>query len=211
MVTGMHDRSPSDFLVLLAASCLLAVCGVRPAAAQFEDYPRLGLSASPAAVVDSLTIGPGAPFDVHMIAIGPEGDEPLGFGIASLQWIIYTGCCGVYLEVLAVDYNPLLDHVGSPLEGVVSTAQNCLFEDVLHLATITLRIIEPTQGLAMLPAGAAGPGLDCDGGSRLFFDILFNAYIDPSIISGVPDEMPSGEQPPRESSSWGALKAVFRP
>jgi hypothetical protein len=210
METGMRGGFSSIMIGLVAWSLSLAIGGVRPASAQFEDIPRLGLSASANSVVDSISVAPGAPFDLYMIAIGPEGNEPLSFGVSSIQWVIYSGCCGVYLEILGVDYNPLLEHVGTPLDGVVSTATDCLFTDVLCLATIRLRILEPTQGIAMLPAGAAGPGYDCDGGSRLFFDILFNAHLDGSIISGVPDELPPAERPLADAS-WGALKALFRP
>ena len=206
----MHQRTSCFYFGLLICVQLVLMGSVHPALGQYEEYPRLGLSASPDSVVSDITVAPGAAFDLHMIAVGPDVGGPLPLAFSSLQWIVRTGCCGVVFDVLNVDYNPLLDHVGSPVAGVVSAVHDCLEEEIVRLATITFRILHPTSGIAMMPAGASGPGLDCDAGSLLCFDLLVNVHLDDSVVSDVPDQPPPDQEGPPETSSWGEIKATYR-
>lgn len=178
--------------------------------AQIADHPRLGLSASPTSLVDSLSALPGEPFVAYMIALGPGADQPAPFPVTEISWIKHTGCCGVDFEILDVVYNPDLEHVGDPLSGVTTTAPECLEQDFVLLATITFAIHYPTQGLALMPAGATGPALDCASTGFLCFDLLLQVTMEDGVISGVPDEPEPGWGPAVEGATWGKIKGIYR-
>jgi hypothetical protein len=127
-----------------------------------------------------------------------------------MSWIKHTGCCGVDFEILHVDYNPALEHVGDPVTGVTTTAPECLEQDIVLLATITFAINYPTQGIALMPAGATGPGLDCGGEGFLFFDLLLEVTMDEVVISAIPDESEPGWGPVSEGATWGGIKGTYR-
>jgi hypothetical protein len=180
------------------------------ALAQIDNFPRLGLSASSTSLVDSLSAAPGEPFVAYMIAMGPGDDQPVPFPVTEISWIKHTGCCGVLFEVLDVVYNPALEHVGDPLSGVTSTAPECLEQDILLLATITFVIHYPTQGVALMPAGATSPGLDCAGEGFLFFDLLLNVTMEDGVISAVPDDSQTEWGAALEPATWGQIKSIYR-
>jgi hypothetical protein len=179
--------------------------------AQFQDYPRLGLSAAPDAYVDSLTVQPDQEFTLYLVATGPNGTEPLPFGISSLQWAVFAGCCGVIFDIHEVTYNPQLDHVGHPLAGVVSTAPDCLDVDFLLLATLDFQIINAVPGTYLMPAGATGPAWDCAAESHLFLDLTVSVRLEEGgVVSTVPNDSSDGSSPASGPQTWGGVKANYR-
>jgi len=161
-------------------------------------------------LVDSLSAVAGEPFVAYMIALGPGADQPAPFPVTEIYWIKHTGCCGVDFEILDVAYNPDLEHAGDPLNGVTTTATECLEQDLVLLATITFVIHYPTQGIALMPAGATGPALDCAGTGFLFFDLLLQVTMQDGVVSGVPEEPGTGWRPQAEGATWGRIKAIYR-
>lgn len=174
-------------LILLAAV---------PAAAQFTA-PRLGVSASPTAYVDSLTVELGMPFEVYICAFGVDADEPLDRPYESFFWGVHSVCCGALTRIVDFQFAPGFTHEGHPLAGVRSIADDCLQRDVVLLATLTVEVTADAPGYYLWAAGPFGPVVDCDGGSPVFYDMTV-------ILQA------TGEVTAVEPSSWGQVKALYR-
>lgn len=181
-------------LVASLGICLLTIAGVTEAQTSLS---RLGLSAAPDSYVPTIEVDSEEPFDLHIIAKGPDGIDVLPFDLASLEWAVYTPCCGAVYSVVGFEYNPDLDHVGFPFTGVQTTGEVCIEDDFLHLATLTLILHVDEPGFYLLPAGAIGPAYDCDGGSHLFLDLTVEASVDGGIT-------------PNTTSTWGGMKGLYR-
>jgi hypothetical protein len=192
-----HQRLGSTVKVGLFVMILVTgSAGNDPVSAQTE-FPRLGLSAAPDAYVATIDVSTGEPFQLYVVAKGPDGSGVLPFDLLSLEWAVFAPCCGASYEILAIEYNPLLDHVGHPFTGVSSTSANCLEDDFLYLATLTFEMRVEFPGNYILPAGAIGPASDCEGVSHFFFDLTVEAVVD-------------GGFTPNDRSTWGALKSSYR-
>lgn len=161
------------------------------------EFPRLGLSAAPDAYVGTLEVSAGEPFQLYVVAKGPNGSDVLPFDLLSLAWAVFAPCCGASYEILDIEYNPLLDHVGHPFTGVDSASEICLEDDFLYLASLTFEMRVELPGNYILPAGAIGPAYDCEGESHFFFDLTVEAIVD-------------GGFTPNDKSTWGALKSRYR-
>ena len=179
-------------VVLLATSLLLA-----PRAEAQITFPRLGLSASAESYVDTLDVAMDEPFTVYICAFGFAPGDPLEQDVSVLQWAVHQVCCGAIFETLDVEYNPAFTHFGSPHMGVTSSSETCVSQDTIWLATLTARLDAPEPGEYLVAAGPINAALDCEGNNPLFMDM-------PMTITAV------GEITPVESSSWDAVKAVYR-
>jgi len=177
---------------VVVSTLLLATGGLAQTA-----LPRLGLSAAPDMYVGTIDVASDEPFDLYIIAKGPDGLDILPFDLVSLQWAVFTPCCGASYDVLDVQYNPDLEHVGFPFTGVESSSEICIEDDFLYLATLTLIINVDGPGAYLLPAGATGPAFDCADESHLFLDLTVEAHVDGGIT-------------PNSYETWGGLKGIYR-
>jgi len=181
----------------LSIMVLVASASVGNTVVAQTDFPRLGLSAAPDAYISTIEVAAGEPFQVYVVAKGPDGSDVLPFDLLSLEWAVFAPCCGASYEIIAMEFNPLLDHVGHPFSGVDSSSEICLDDDFLYLASLTFEMRVELPGNYILPAGAIGPAYDCDGESHFFFDLTVEAIVD-------------GGFTPNVTSTWGALKASYR-
>jgi hypothetical protein len=179
-------------LVVLAATMLM----VPRAEAQIE-FPRLGISASPTAYVDTMTVDAGQEFVLYVCALGHNPGEPLDQDVSVLQWAVHQVCCGAVLEILDVQYNPNFYHEGTPYFGVSSSSESCVTEDFITLATLTMTINAPEPGEYLAAAGPFAAAVDCEGNNPLFMDM-------PLTLNVV------GEVTPVSGSTWGSIKASYR-
>ncbi|MBE0566941.1 MAG: hypothetical protein IH621_13355 [Krumholzibacteria bacterium] len=178
-----------------AAVLALALAAV-PAAAQW-DFPRIGLSAAPDRYVDALTAEVGEEFTLYACVFAHEPDQPLQQQLSLIPWVVHQACCGAWMDVISVELNPALEHVGaSPLSGMVSSAAACLDQEGIMLAALTVRLDAPGPGDYIWAAGPYALVEDCEGGHPVFMDM-------PVTIT-VPGTTPT------EASRWGALKALYR-
>ncbi len=179
--------------LVLVACLMVAGAGY----AQFQDLPRVGLSASATSYVDSVAVDLGAPFTVYACIFGPDAQTPLQETISSVPWVIHQVCCGAAMEILDVQYNPELEHTGHPLAGVRSTAPECLQRDSLLLATLLVQVTADQPGEFLWAAGLADAYVDCNGDNPLFQGL-------PVLIIADGGQVPDGK------TSWGGLKALYR-
>jgi hypothetical protein len=179
---------------LAALAGLLLAAG--SASAQY-DFPRIGLSAAPDRYVDAMEAEIGEEFTMYACVFAHAPGEPLQQPLQSVAWVIHQACCGAYLDLVDVVYNPEFVHVGqSPLSGVVSSAETCVDREGIWLATLTVRLDAPGPGDYLWAAGPYAGAADCDGGTPVFMDMPVNITVPGST--------------PVVSSSWGTLKARYR-
>jgi len=181
-------------LPVLAA--LLLLCA-GPVSAQ-DRFPRIGLSAAADSWIDSLTVDLGDTFTIYACVFGHDPGEPLAQPLHDVAWVIHQACCGASLNVAAVDLNPDLVHTGqSPLSGIVSTAPDCIDQDGIRLATLTVELRAEGPGQYLLAAGPYAWAHDCEGGEPVFMDM-------PVTVTA------TGAITPDEPGNWSALKAQYR-
>jgi hypothetical protein len=178
--------------ILLTAALALTAAG---AAAQ--DAPRIGISAAPDSYVGELVVGEGEVFTLYACIFGPAGGEPVELQLASVAWVIHQVCCGAEINIHDIQFNPDLIHEGHPLVGVSSTTPTCIDEQGVVLATMQASLANIQTQEMLWAAGPFGPARDCDGGSPLL-DALPLTIIYDGVIT------------PDETTSWGAVKAVYR-
>jgi hypothetical protein len=181
----------------LPSLALLALLCLATAAFAQSEYPRIGLSAARDVYLDQITVQPGEAFTLYATVMGPNPGMGLNQPLQSLAWVIHQVCCGGVIDVLNIEYNPDLHHEGHPLAGVVSTADNCLDQDSIWLATLTVRMVPGTVDSILWAAGPYGAIRDCDGQSPVFLGQAVTI-------------LPEGSSTPNEPSPWGHVKAMYR-
>ena len=181
----------------LAALALVAALLVATVAQAQISYPRLGLSASKDAYVDTMTSEAGQPFTLHVIATGVDGLLPLPFEMATFDWAVFAVCCGGAAGMLGYELCADLDHAGHPLVSVTSSAETCLDRDVIYLASVTFFLEGEGPGDYLMVAGATGPAYDCDGGNHLLMDLAVTVTL-------------TGDVTPTDDPTWGQVKALYR-
>jgi hypothetical protein len=179
-------------LLIIVTTGLLA----QPVKAQLS-FPRLGISASAEAYVDTLTVAEGQEFTLYACAFGVEPGLPLEQDVSVLQWVIHQACCGASLVVLDTQFNPELTHIGDPYQGVISSSEICVSADSILLATLTCVMEAPEPGNYLAAAGPFGPAQDCEGGNPLFMDMPLSIRV-------------TEDSAPVEASTWDGLKAFYR-
>ncbi len=183
-------------LVRAAALTILLVVTLAASAGAQVDRPRIGLSAAKTTYVDSITVAPGAEFELYAIATGAAG-QVMNQPVSSMPWVIHQVCCGALVEILEVKFNPDLQHEGHPLAGTTSFVETCIDQDTIWLATLKVQMVSTQAEDVLWAAGPFGPIVDCDGEVPFFGSLPITI-----ILDGVPT--------PSEISPWGSVKAMFR-
>lgn len=183
-------------LVLALLTLLLALAAAAPLRAQ-ENFPRIGLSAAPDVYVDNLTVDFDSEFQLYALVTGFNPGDPINQPVSVMPWVIHQVCCGAVMEIVAITFNPALEHIGHPLAGTVSSVPECLDQDLIQLATLTVRLIAPLAGDYLWAAGPFGPIQDCDGTSPFFMSLPVTVTLEDNAA-------------PADDQLWGAVKAMYR-
>ncbi len=179
------------------ALVLLLLLGLASQAKAQESFPRIGLSASKTSYVDNITVPFATDFELYAMVTGFNPGEPMNQAVASMPWVIHQVCCGAVLEIQDMQWNPALEHTGHPLAGVTSSVETCLDQDIIWLATITVRVLSQQAEDLLWAAGPFGPIRDCDGEVPFFMSMPVTIKLE-------------GEPTPTEVSPWGDIKAMYR-
>ena len=169
---------------------LLALTATAGLASAQTDLPLVGLSGAKDRYVEKVEAPTGEVFTIHACAFGGEEGEALDQPLTVIRWVVFQACCGAYLDLVDVTYNPDLQHTGNPIGGVVTTLDGCGDEEAIWLATLKVRLRAPGPGSYLWAAGAFGFAEDCEGENVRFGDMPLQM-----IVAG--------------DSSWGALHAEY--
>lgn len=165
------------------------------AAAPASDLPALGLSASPDSYVGEIEVDYGDPFTLYVFLSGPGG-EALSFDLESLDWSLLATCCGgspaLYGNAV---FGEGMEHEGDPSLSVTSTAETCLQDDFVLLATLEFDWIVEPAGPFYLGA-VAHTVRDCEGESR--------------FVTGLPLVVVPNGITPAERETWSGIKRTYR-
>ena len=183
-------------LAALAGTALLLAAG--PAQAQFEAYPRLGFSAAADRHEPSITVHGDEVFELHVIVLPPEGEASLEHDFATFHWAVMQVCCGGAATILDEDFNPACQSDGELLDGVVTTFEDCAGGEVVHIATLTMRMAVDASGQYVLIAAPLSQAIACDGQLVVMTDMMVTVDYTADSASG-------------EASSWSGVRALFAP
>lgn len=185
----------------LLTTLLLALAGVwiqvGPANAQIPAAPRIGLSAAQDSYVGRITVEPNVDFKLYAMILGPEDGVPLQQSITEIPWVIHQVCCGAVLTIIDAEFNPVLESVGNPLAGTITTVPTCAVQDSIWLATLTVRMESTIPGSFEWASGPFGSVLDCNAES---------VFMHGMAVTVTMEDTPT----PNEISSWGQIKATYR-
>ncbi len=166
------------------------------AAVAQTDMPRLGLSASPVAFVDSLQVEYGDDFTLWVVMTTPEPDAG-AFDLEYVKWALLNSCCGgspaLYVDAVMGEG---LVHDGDPVFAVESEAETCVTGELTVLAECHFTWIYEPEGPFNLAAAALTAARDCADETWYPSGLEFEVIPDLST--------------PAEAESWGNLKARFR-
>jgi hypothetical protein len=178
--------------VLAVLLGLLAV----PAAAQYTQFPRLGVSAAPDRYVPEIVVANDETFEVHVLVLGPDDDTPLTQGFQSFSWALLEACCGGAADLVGVDLAGPWQHEGSCLGGMLSHSDQCPSGGWYRLATLTLRMATDVPGDYFLLCGPINLAYDCAGDGVVMTDM--------SLLIHYTNDTPV------ERTTLGAVKSTFR-
>lgn len=183
-------------MLRVATFTLLLGLLAAPAAAQFTEFPRVGVSAAPDRYVGEITVADDATFEVHVLFLGPDDDTPLAGGFRSVTWALLEACCGGAAELVDVELHGPWQHEGSCIGGMLSYSDQCLTETSYHLATLTLRMATDVPGDYFLLCGPINLAYDCAGVGVVMTDMPVLVHYSTNV--------------PVERSSLGSVKSSFR-
>ncbi len=181
-------------LAVLAAALLVLLLSVSSAQAQF---PRLGLSAASDHYEPVIAAELNEEFELYVCVFGIDENTSLDQGFSSISWVLHQVCCGAALVVNSVDFNPNFQHEGLPSLGVVSSAETCIDEPSLLLATLHVNMIADEDGAYLVASGPYQQAIDCDGNNPIMMGMALTVNL-------------TGASVPVESDSWGSIKSIYR-
>jgi hypothetical protein len=182
-------------MATMAAMVLLLAAG--PAQAQFEAYPRLGFSAAADRHEPSIAVHGDEVFELHVLVLPPEGEATLAHDFAAFHWVIAQVCCGGAATVLGEDFNPACQNEGDLLDGVVTTFEPCAGGEVIHIATLAMRMAVDSPGQYVLMAAPLSQAITCDGQLVVMTDMMV-------AVDYTTDNTAD------EASSWSGVKSLYR-
>lgn len=180
----------------LAVLAVLALMLLWTGSAQAQ-FPRIGISGAPDHYQETLDVVAGEDFTLYVGIYGVDDETPLDQPFSSLSWVLHQVCCGAVLYIQDVEYSPAFQHEGNPYLGVISSAEVCVDEPFITLATLTLQMVAPADGEYLAACGPYQQAIDCDGGNP--------------IVMGLPMTLSiTGVTSPVAKGTWGAVKATYR-
>jgi len=181
-----------------AVAMALLVIVMLSASSVRAQYPRIGISGSPDAYIDSLDVMLNETFTLYVCVFGPDAETPLDQEYSSLSWVLHQVCCGAILSVENVVYNTDFQHEGSPGMGVVSSSEVCVDEPVLLLATMTMSLFAEEDGGYLAACGPYQQPVDCDGGNPILMGM------------GMQLNLSGAGGTPNDSLGLQEIKALYR-
>ena len=178
-----RDRSLIGWATALLVLLLL---GVATQVRAQESFPRIGISASKTSYVDNITVQFDTDFTLYAMVTGFNPGDPINQPVSSMPWVIHQVCCGAVLQIQDMEFNPALQHTGHPLAGTLSTVETCLDQDVIWLATLTVRMLSTEAGNMLWAAGPFGPIQDCNGEVPFFMSMPVTITLDGESMQGLP-------------------------
>ena len=196
-----QPRSTTTITTLLAVAVIMVAANMLAAnAAVAQEFPRLGLSAAPDRYESIIETEAGSPFTLYIIATGSDDREKLPFDLKSVDWVVYSACCGdspVLITEIVLPQNTTAE--GNPYFGMRTTAAaDCIAEPTVLLATLVFDWIPATRASFPLAAGAIVPAVDCEGDEHVLAGL--NVQV---LVKG-------GSLVPNGDPTWGRLKSYFR-
>jgi len=189
-----HSMTKITILLAFAAIMLVAI------SASAQEFPRLGLSAAPDRYESIIETEAGSPFTLYIIATGSDDLEQLPFDLKTVDWVVYSACCGdspVLITETVYPGNTTAE--GNPYFGMRTTAAaDCIDGATVLLATLTFDWIPATRASFPLAAGAIVPAVDCEGAEHVLAGL--NVQV---LVKG-------GSLVPNDDPTWGRLKSYFR-
>ncbi len=181
--------------IRLATLVVLLVALAVPAMAQIV-FPRIGVSAAPDRYEPEIAVHGDETFDLHVVALPPEGQAEFDQEFGMFQWAVLEACCGGAAVIVAENYNPDCEHVGTPYSGVVTTSEECMSGSVVRLCTLTLQMVGQEPGRYFVAAGPLELSLTCAGDGVVMTDLMVSVDYTSDIT-------------PNEASSLSEVKALF--
>lgn len=179
----------------LVAACFMVLLAV-PSAAQYLTFPRIGVSAASDRYEPEIDVHGDEAFQIHVVALPAEGEEALTHDFGQFQWAVLEACCGGAAAIIAEQYNPAYEHVGSPYAGVVTTSEECMSGEVVWICTLTVQMVVDEPGNYYIAAGPLALSQTCDGQGVVMTDLMvFVNY--------------TSDVTPVESTSLSDVKALF--
>lgn len=188
-----NGRFELRFICLVTAAVLLTAAAE---AARYDDYPRLGFSAAADRYTPVIEVRGDEVFALHVIVLPPEGATSLGHDFSTFHWAVMEVCCGGAATVLDEDYNPSCQNDGNLFSGVVTTFEPCAAGDVIHIATITMRMVVEHTGEYVLMAAPLSQAITCDADLVVLTDMMVTVDY-------------TGEGTAVAASSWSEVKSLF--
>jgi len=185
-------------LLLLAAGGAVLFLLLFLAGSAQAQFPRIGISASPDHYDPFLDVEAGQPFTIYLGVFGVDDETELEQDFSSVSWVLHQTCCGAALFIQEVEYSPQFQHQGEPHFGVISSAEVCVDEPFITLATMSALLEAPEDGSYLVAAGPYQQAVDCEGSNPIVMGLPMTLN-----ITGV-------GATPVEQSTWDALKATYR-
>jgi hypothetical protein len=187
----------SASLCFAFALLLIVLLPAGAADAQEFSFPRLGLSAAPDRYEPVVQVHGRETFEVHVIVLPPAGEKSLDQGYTSFHWALLEPCCGGAAEILSAEFNPAAESTGVLLGGVVTSFDDCAGGEVIHLGTLTARMLVDLPGEYWSIAGPLSQAQACDQEPVVMTDMVV-------YVNYTTDVMPV------ESTGLSGVKALFR-
>ncbi|MEZ4387942.1 MAG: hypothetical protein R3D98_10290 [Candidatus Krumholzibacteriia bacterium] len=181
---------------ILSLAALLVLLLSLPASAQYLTFPRIGVSAAPDRYVSEIDVHGDATFELYVVALPPEDQSAFAQEFGEFQWAVLEACCGGAAAIVAEDFNPACEHVGSPYGGVVTTSEVCMSGEAVWLCTLTLQMVVDQPGRYYVVAGPLALAQTCGGEGVVMTDLLVDVNYTTDVT-------------PVETLSLSRIKALF--
>ncbi len=176
--------------------CVLIVLLAAPAAAQYVTFPRLGLSAAPDRYEPNIAVAGRDTFELHVLVLPRQEQTVHEHSFTSFHWAVLDACCGGAAVILDEDYNPACRNDGDIFGGFVTTFEECVTGEVVHLATLRMQMAIDIPGVYWIIAGPISQALTCDAQPVVMTDLT--VYVDYTT-----------DITPVTAASWSGVKALF--
>lgn len=184
-------------VVLLAGIIVTAVLVLLAGSARAQ-FPRVGLSAAPDYYDGHLDVVADENFTLYVCVFGVDDETPLEQDFAVVSWVLHQVCCGAALNVLDYEFGPHFQTSGNPYFGVIGSAEICVDQPYITLATLTCQLDAPEDGDYLTACGPYQQAVDCSGENPVVMGMPMELTITGVGVS------------PTERDTWDNIKASFR-
>ena len=188
------QRSRMARAALLAT--LIVAVSAASASAQYVMFPRIGVSASPDHYQPILELVGEDTFELYVVALPAEDQTTLQQDYGRFHWAVLEACCGGAAAVIETWYNPVYEHEGDPYLGVYSSSEECMNGSIVHLATLSLRMLIDIPGQYYVIGGPLAVARTCEQEDVVLTDLIAYINYQPTVT-------------PTDQTSLSDVKAMF--